>query len=482
MAHAEARAAGEARLDANALGLVNQLFQAITHMAPAAGVIFSAQYMATQGGASHPLAWALATVAALLAAYCLRVLVAKIHSAGGYFTIHSIALGHGVGFVTSWLYFLYDPLVPAALYLAFGGIVLEPFSAAHFGFTIPWQLTLVVGTIVLTYLTARGVRISSDWTIALGALEVLIMLLLGILLVANAPDGQDLSTFTPASSPNGWGGVIFAMIFALLSFTGFESGIPLAEETREAGKALTFSVVLSTLLIGIFYVFLGYATAVGFGGTHDPAKFAQDFSGAADPYGSTLATRAFGTLGPWLVFLAILNSSLACSIAGSNATTRVYYALGRAGIFPKVIGTVHPGSQTPRAAIYLEAGITILAGLVLGYVFGKDNAFGVAGLLFTFALCVIYIMSNVAVFTVYSRRFPEEFNWLKHGAIPLVASILLLLPIWASIVYNPDPPFSYGPWIVLAWFLIGLAFYVYLRIRRPETLERLRTEMERFGL
>src|SRR5262245_48318742 len=108
-------AVGEPRLAADALGVLNQLFQAITHIAPAAGIIYSTQYMATQGGASHPLAFVVATVAALLAAYCLRVLVAKIHSAGGYFTIHSIALGHAVGFVTSWLYFLYDPIGPASL-------------------------------------------------------------------------------------------------------------------------------------------------------------------------------------------------------------------------------------------------------------------------------------------------------------------------------------------------------------------------------
>src|SRR5581483_11992980 len=309
MAHAEARAAGEARLAANSLGVVAQFFQSMTHMAPAAGVIFSAQYMATQGGASHPLAWALATVAALLAAYCLRTLVAKIHSAGGYFTIHSVALGHGLGFVSSWLYFLYDPLVPAALFMGFGGIVLEPFSTEHFGFTIPWWATLIVGTVVLTWLTATGIKQSSHATVVFGTLESLILLLMGVLLIVKAPDGQDLSTFTAASSPNGWGGVLFAMIFALLSFTGFESGIPLAEETKDPGRSLTFSIVLSTFMIGVFYVILGYASAVGFGGTSDPAKFADAFGSAPDPYGSVLAERAFGVIGPWLVFFAILNST-----------------------------------------------------------------------------------------------------------------------------------------------------------------------------
>src|SRR5581483_3208637 len=226
-------------------------------------------------------------------------------------------------------------------------------------------------------------------------------------------------------------------------------------------------------------ILLGYATAVGWGGTHDPATFAKDFGSAADPYGSTLAERAFGTLGPWLILFAILNSTLACAIACSSACTRVYYSLGRAGIFPGRIGIVHPGSRTPRQAIYLEAAIAVIGGIVLGLVIGEVNAFGFVGLLVTFALSVIYIMTNLSVFTVYYFRFRDEFNWFKHAVIPLVASIILLFPVVASVIYNPDPPFSYGPYVVVAWFVIGLVFYLYLRSKRPHTLTSLETEMER---
>jgi len=91
------------RLAAGAIGLAGQLFQSITHMAPAAGVIFSAQYMASKGGGSLTLAWLLATIACLLTALCLKEVVRKVRSAGGYFVIHSVALGHCVGFTTSRL-------------------------------------------------------------------------------------------------------------------------------------------------------------------------------------------------------------------------------------------------------------------------------------------------------------------------------------------------------------------------------------------
>jgi len=76
-------------LAAGTLGLWGQLFQAVTHMAPAAGIVFSTQYMASQGGASHALAYVVATIACTLSALCLKELVKKVRSAGGYFVIHS---------------------------------------------------------------------------------------------------------------------------------------------------------------------------------------------------------------------------------------------------------------------------------------------------------------------------------------------------------------------------------------------------------
>ena len=63
--------AEEPKLAAGAVSLVGQLFQSITHMAPAAGIVFSAQYMATKGGAVLPLAWLLAAVACMLLMGCL---------------------------------------------------------------------------------------------------------------------------------------------------------------------------------------------------------------------------------------------------------------------------------------------------------------------------------------------------------------------------------------------------------------------------
>src|ERR1700730_7564364 len=173
------------KLAAGAIGLAGQLFQSITHMAPAAGVIFSAQFMASKGGRSLPLAWVLATVRCLLTALCLKEVVGKVRSAGGYFVIHSVALGHFVGFTTSWLWFLFEPLVPAALSMLFGQ-VLSDFVFAETGLLIPWWLVAIVMVGILTYTSYVGIRQSSKTTVIMGSLEIGILLVLALVWIVRA--------------------------------------------------------------------------------------------------------------------------------------------------------------------------------------------------------------------------------------------------------------------------------------------------------
>jgi hypothetical protein len=62
----------------------------------------------------------------------------------------------------------------------------------------------------------------------------------------------------------------------------------------------------------------------------------------------------------------------------------------------------------------------------------------------------------------------ESFSVLKHALIPIVASLLLLLPIWGQIHPYPPYPISLVPPIVVALILSGAGYYAYLRAKRPD--------------
>ncbi|MCX6616780.1 MAG: APC family permease [Acidobacteria bacterium] len=471
------------RLAQGAIGVVGQVFQSISHMAPAAGVIFSAQYMATKGGASLTLAWIIATIACLLTAASLKEVVRKVHGAGGYFVIISASLGHFVGFTTSWLWFLFEPMVPAGLGMLLGYAVSD-FLFAEIGIFVPWWPVAILMIVALTYVSYLGIRESSRATVIFGSLEIAIMLLLAVVLIVKAGPRQPLSSFTPDSSPLRWGGVFFATIYGVLGFLGFEAGIPLAEEDENARRSLSIAIMTSTLGMGLFYCVLGYGTVAGWGGFENPSRFAAGFSGAVNPY-FALGRRAFGAAGPWLVLFVIANAAIACSIAAQNAATRVYYSLARAGIFPGWLNHIHPRTRTPDRAIFTQGCLSILFTLLLGFTLGPFNGYGLLGLIYTIALMIIYITTNVACFALYFFQYRREFRVFAHLVVPALGTLVMLAPLAAAFIpellfgkENKNVyPYTLGPRVAVVWFVIGLLFYAYLRKKRPEGLRAMTNEV-----
>lgn len=63
----------------------------------------------------------------------------------------------------------------------------------------------------------------------------------------------------------GWWGVGYAVVFAVLSFAGFEAAATLAEEAGQPGRAIPIALLGSVVLAGLFFVFASYIQVVGFG-------------------------------------------------------------------------------------------------------------------------------------------------------------------------------------------------------------------------
>jgi len=190
-------------------------------------------------------------------------------------------------------------------------------------------------------------------------------------------------------------------------------------------------------------------------------------------------------VGTLLVLFVIANSSFACSVAGQNASTRVYYSLGRAGVFPKWLNHINPKTETPDRAIFLQAGLSLFFALAVGFIFGAMNGYGLLGLLFTIALMIVYIMTNVSCFALFFFKYRDEFNPWMHLVIPIAGTIAMLAPLAAALVpdlvFGPDNantyPATLGLPITVAWFVIGLIVYLWLRVRRPQELDLMANEM-----
>ncbi|HET7338267.1 MAG TPA: APC family permease [Candidatus Dormibacteraeota bacterium] len=477
-------------LQRDAIGLAPVLFQSITHMAPAAAVAFSIIFATTYAGGATPLAVVLALIACLFVAISIAQLARHLPSAGGLYTYSARGLHPIVGFFVAWGFMLAEPIVAPLLYLVFGN-ALSGYLNAHFGTPIwlwaPFAAAAGIGVWVLVY---RGVRISTETGVALGAFEIVVFLALAITLIIAAGSNNTLSVFSPSTgTSSGMGSVFAGMVYTVLAFIGFEASAPLGEEAKDPKRTIPRAVILSCVLIGVFYLICYYGATVYFG----PDKMADPKNGffafnGNDPWDG-LASKVWGPLAI-LVLLAILNSAFANSNAGANAASRVGFALGRVGILPRALATVHPRFKTPSMAIHVQGALGLVIAIGLGFALYNTgssgtplNAFALLGTVATLVIVCIYILTNVANVVFYLRHQRDEFNVVWNLIVPVVGTLIFIPVLVASFgidfgglgIVGLTPPASAAPAVVGVWMLIGVVLYFYLASRSPAAIRETAT-------
>ncbi|GHO79058.1 amino acid transporter [Ktedonobacter sp. SOSP1-85] len=465
METASAKPSAPQELRANTIGLPGVLFQSITTMAPASAVSFSLGAAIAFTGGALPLAVIIALVVCCLIALSIGSLAKHLPSAGGYFTYVGQSLGLQAGWLTGWLFNLaYLLIVPFQLLVL--GPVADSFVSGLFHVSLGWPFWTVAFALLIFALTIFGIKISADTGIVLGVIEIVVFVALSIWLIATSPNNT-LAVFNPGSSLlpglNGWQGVFFGMIFVLLAFAGFESSAPLAEEARNPRRTVPRAILLSALCIGIFYVFCSYAGVVGWG----PAQIAK-YSADADPWG-TMAKNAWGGFS-FIVILAILNSALANANAGVTASSRMLYAMGRTGALPKVLARLN-NTRTPYVAIIFAMVIALVFSLLPGFIYGTTTAFALLGTILTLPIILVYMATCVSVPFFYRRRYPEEFNILRHVIVPLIPFIILLFVLYFQFVPLPAAPLNLAGPIVAVWLVVGIIAVAVLTRRAPHLLK-----------
>jgi amino acid transporter len=481
-----AEARPEAELQRGAVGLTEVLFQSITFMAPAVAAALSIGFATTFAGGITPLAIVFALIACLFTAYSMGQLGSRMSSAGGMYTWVSRGLGSFFGWLVAWVFTLAGPIVPAALYASFGFFGANLITELT-GFSNEWLwlvLAVVCGLLVWA-LTYYGIRLSTRVGVILGLIEIGIFLVVSALLIAKAATPVTASVFIPAD-----GNVIPAlqgMVFCILAFVGFEGAAPLGEEAREPRRTIPRAVLLSCLLIGLFYIFCYYAATVFFG----PDKMKSDFIGAneGNPWGG-MAEQVLPGIGSLLVTFAIVNSSLANANAGANASTRVIFSLGRSRLLPGALSAVHPIHRTPVNAVHVQGTIGIVLAVGLSLLFNGEASGGplttyfFIGYMLGLSFAAMYIAVNAATIGYFLREGRDQFNPIKHVVVPILGIIVMLIgfvsalggvtiPIINAVIPPLSPPFTYAPPIVAIWVVAGVILYFWLRMRNPQATDEI---------
>jgi hypothetical protein len=78
---------------------------------------------------------------------------------------------------------------------------------------------------------------------------------------------------------------------------------------------------------------------------------------------------------------------------------------------------------------------------------------------------------NIGLVVYFRRRHPAEFSPVRHALLPIAGSLLLLLPIYGQLWPIPAWPYDVVPYLIVAWIIGGVGYFLYLKSRRPAMVE-----------
>jgi len=472
----------------DAIGLREVLFQSITDMAPGAAIAASIPFGAAYAGGSLPLAVVFALIACLFSAVSVSELAGRMPAAGSLATYAARGLHRAVGFLVAWAYVLVGVLISPLVLLQLG---FTTASTLHDEWGWPanlwWPWTLL-GALIVMAAGIYGIRTSAGLGTILGIFEIAVFVVLAVLLIIHAGSANTLSVFGTGHTPvdhAGIKGVIAGSVYTILAFGGFEGATPLAEEARDPRRTVRRAVLLATLSIGVLYIFTTYAVDVAFG----PDKFAGFGTAGTDSW-EGLARGLYGAF--WiLVFLAIVNSTIANANAGVNVSSRTMFAMGRVGAFPYALARLSTRHRSPVVAILLVTAATVAISFGLGFGYDPNTAFGIVATALVILIVAAYIVTNIACIGYFRRAGRREFNPLLHLVVP-VLGVLAFIPAWLTaagvrvpgltFITTLTPPTSYAGPAAAIWMLLGVVYLIWLYRRDPQRVADVaRVHLEEHG-
>jgi amino acid transporter len=446
-------------LNAGAMGLPALLMHSITNVSPTIAIISGFVFVGGSVGAQVPLVFAAAGLIVFMTAVPLTQLAKAIPSAGGYYTYIAKTISARAGWLAAWLFVLWEPPC-MAVNLAYLGALLENEFKSNYGFTWPWWATVLVGAAIVFIPLYRGVKVSAKALFLFGGIEFVIIMALSIWgFFEPGKGGVSLAPFDPTAVAS-FNTFFLAVIFSLFTFAGWEGAPPMAEESRNPRRNVVLATIGAVLFLSALFIVASWGLATGWG-----IEVMPGIAKTTEAAPLVLAHRYWG--GAWVIILfAMVNSSLAISIAAGNVSTRMWYAMSRSGALPKAIGYIHPKTKVPLNAMHVQVVATLFFGPICGWIIGgPEQLFFFWGFATAFVLAAVFTLGNIGVMRLYLGDLRHEFKVIPHFIFPILSTAALIWLVYKFINPWPEPPNDLALPLVIAWFTLGCGI-LYVMKRR----------------
>lgn len=414
-------------------------------------------------GPAIAISFCLVAVACGFAGLCYAELASMIPIAGSAYTYSYATLGEIFAWIIGWDLILEYAVSNVAVAVGFAGYLKA--QLATFGLVLPdaWSSSVWAGghltgayfnvpaflvVFVLTVLLVRGVRESAQTNnlmvvVKIGA--IVTFLVVGGMLVHPA----NWHPFAPA----GFAGVVSGGAIIFFTYIGFDSVSTAAEESKNPQRDVPFGIVASlivcaALYVGVALVLLGMM------------KYSMFGSGPAAEAPVAYALQHLGTspLIQSIIVIGALTGMVSSLLVFQYGQTRIWFAMSRDGLLPRLFSAVHPKFRTPHWSTWIAgAAVGLPAGLVdIGDAADLSNI----GTLFAFVLVSLGVI-------FLRKRQPERQRDFRVPLVPWFPLISVVL--CAGLMMG----LTVITWIrFVVWLVLGLGLYFWYGRKHSEFARR----------
>ncbi|WP_047757684.1 amino acid permease [Geobacillus sp. ZGt-1] len=407
---------------------------------------------AEHAGPALVLSFILSGLACVFAALCYAEFASTVPVSGSAYTYSYATFGELFAWILGWDLILEYGVASSAVAVGWSGC---------FGIELPKALTSAYdpekGTFIdlpailiilfITFLLNLGAKKSARFNAVIVAIKVAVVLLflaVGVWYVK--PEN-----WTPFM-PYGFSGVATGAATVFFAYIGFDAVSTAAEEVRNPQRDMPIGIIVSLLVCTLLYI----AVSLVLTGivpyeqlnVKNPVAFALN-------YIHQDWVAGFISLGA----IAGITTVLLVMLYGQ---TRLFYAISRDGLLPKVFARISPTRQVPYVNTWLTgAAVAVFAGIIpLNKLAELTNI----GTLFAFITVSIGVL-------VLRKTQPD----LKRAfRVPFVPVIPILAVLFCGYLVLQLPAMT---WIgFVSWLLIGLVIYFIYGRKHSELNEMARTE------
>ncbi|GAU66983.1 putative amino acid transporter [Streptomyces sp. NBRC 110611] len=419
-----------------------------------------------QAGPAVALSFVAAGVVCGLAALCYAEFASTVPVAGSAYTFSYASLGELPAWIIGWDLILELALGCAVVAVGWSGYVRSLMDSV--GWHLPAGLTgshdgqfgfdilACVLVLLLTVILVLGMKLSSRVTTLVVAVKVTVVLLV-IIAGAFLISGANYDPFVPPSEPSEAGGGLGAPLSQLMfgftpshfgtmgifaaaavvffAFIGFDVVATAAEETRNPQRDVPRGILGSLAICTVLYV----AVSVVVTGMQKYSELSTD-APLADAF-KHLGKPFFAGV---ISFGAAVGLTSVCMIL-LLGQSRVFFAMSRDGLLPRVFSRAHPKYGTPyRSTIALGVVVAVVAGFTSIDVLAELVNIGT---LFAFVVVAIGVI-------LLRRSRPDLPRTFRTPWVPVVPLLSVLASLWLMLNLPAET------WVRFAiWMVAGFGIY-----------------------